>query len=91
MAGLDKGNVIGVPCQVKPGPFTGEHLISIDTSDGIINGFVHENELKQVSGKWYVRAVIEDVYVDRLRVWLRGSFFTTNGIATIPREMAVAA
>ena len=86
------GTVIGVPCEVKRGPFSGEHLIGFETVHGPVTGFVHENELKQMEpGKWYVRAVVQSIDRDQINVWICGSFFTTNGIATIPRDMALAA
>ena len=91
MLELTRGAVIGVPCDVRPGPFSGEQLITLDTENGPISGFVRDNELKTVSDKWYVRAIIESIEDDLLSVKIRGSFFTTNGIATIPRSSALAA
>jgi hypothetical protein len=85
------GDVIGVPCQVKPGPFSTELLISFETINGPISGFVRESELKQTGEQWHVRAVVQSVQPDSITVRIRGSFFTTNGIATIPAGMALAA
>jgi hypothetical protein len=50
MAAMKVDDVIGVLCKVQPGPFSDERLISIETVDGSISGFVSENELKQVNG-----------------------------------------
>ncbi len=86
-----EGDVIGVPCQVRPGPFSGERMIAFDTVYGPVSGFVRNNELREEPDHWYVRAVIEAVENDQLSVWIRGSFFTTNGTATIPRDKALAA
>lgn len=92
MPTLEAGAVIGVPCVVKPGPFSGERLISFDTVSGPISGFVRESELKIVGEEeWYVRAVVQSVTDEEIEVRIRGSFFTTNGFATIPRQMAYAA
>jgi hypothetical protein len=88
---LREGVTIGVPCDVKPGPFSGEQMISIETLSGPVSGFVRDNELKQQEGQWFVRAVVEEVYADSILVRIRGSFFTTNGIAAISRNLALAA
>ena len=92
MPTLKAGVVIGIPCDVKRGPFSGEHLISFETVNGPVTGFVQENELRRIeSGQWHVRAVVQSVEDELIGVWIRGSFFTTNGMATISREMALAA
>lgn len=91
MKKLSEGMVIGIPCSVSPGPFSGELLINFDTIDSSVSGFVKESELKEVNGQWFVRATIQDAEEDRIDVRIRGSFFTTNGLATISREMAYAA
>jgi hypothetical protein len=85
------GDTIGVQCDVRPGPFSDELMITFDTIDGPISGFVRKSELKQQSSQWYVRAVIENIKGDILEVRVRGSFFTTNGIASVPRKYAMAA
>ena len=53
--------------------------------------FVRDADLRQDGKHWLVRAVVLSVDEDVVGVRVRGSFFTTNGIATIPREMALAA
>jgi len=88
---LGEGSLIAVRCEVKPGPFSEDRLISFETVDGPVSGFVRENELREESGQWYVRAVVQSIEADLITVWIRGSFFTTNGIATIPADMALAA
>lgn len=85
------GDVIGVPCQVKPGPFSDELLISLDTIDGPISGFVRRDELKQLGEQWYVRAIVQALQPEWIMVRIRGSFFTTNGIAKISNDMPLAA
>jgi hypothetical protein len=91
MAGMKVGDVIGVQCTVQPGPFSGEHLVSFDTVDSPISGFVREANLKQVDDQWYIRAVILGIRDDVLEVRVRGSFFTTNGLASVERRYAMAA
>lgn len=91
MAGMKVGDVIGIQCTVQPGPFSGERLVSFDTIDGPISGFVREADLKQIDDQWYIRAVILGIHDDVLAVRVRGSFFTTNGLASVERRYAMAA
>lgn len=92
MAQLEPGVVIGILCEAQKGPFSGEHLISFDTVDGPISGFVHDIDLKTIGEQTFVRAEVLRLLEDNVvEVRVSGSFFTTNGIATIPREMALAA
>lgn len=92
MTQLKPGLVIGIPCEVLKGPFAGEHMISVETVDGWISGFVMDENLKIEGDKAYVRAEVRRLISDEvMEVLLAGSFFTTNGIATIPQEIALAA
>jgi hypothetical protein len=52
---------------------------------------VLKRTLRQVGKTWLVRAVIMAVRDDFLEVRVRGSFFTTNGLANIQKRHAVAA
>jgi hypothetical protein len=89
---MKRGDVIGIQCEVRPGPFSQERMITFDTKTGPISGFVQEADLKLVGSQWHVRAVVQDVVSeDELTVRVKGSFFTTNGIATVPRRYAMAA
>jgi hypothetical protein len=91
MADFAVGEMVGIECTVQPGPFSEERLISFDTVHGPISGFVQESDLRQVGDKWRVRAVILAIRGDILEVRVRGSFFTTNGLAAIPQRYASAA
>ena len=89
---LKSGTEIGIPCDVKQGPFSNERLVSFDTLDGPVTGFVQNERLeKSSSNQWYVRAIVKDVRGDVVTVLVEGSFFNTNGLANIRREMALAA
>lgn len=88
---MEAGDVIGIQCDVRPGPFSGERMITFDTTEGPISGFVRAEDLKRTNSQWYVRAVIQNVEGDVLHVRVRGSFFTTNGLASVPRKYAMAA
>jgi hypothetical protein len=91
MSEMKVGDVIGIQCDVRPGPFSGERMITFDTVDGPISGFVREPDLMQKDSQWYVRAIIQDIGDDVLHVRVKGSFFTTNGLASVPRRFAMAA
>lgn len=91
MTQFKSGDEVGIRCAVQPGPFSGEKLISFDTLDGPVTGFVKNEYLRQDGDTWLVHAVVVDQQSDTVRVNVHGSFFTTNGLATIPREMALAA
>ncbi len=91
MSEMKVGDVIGIQCDVRPGPFSDERMITFDTVDGPISGFVRETDLKQKNSQWYIRAIIQDIQDDVLHVRVKGSFFTTNGLASVPRRYAMAA
>jgi hypothetical protein len=88
---INAGDVVGIRCTVQAGPFSEERLISFEAVDGPVSGFVNENELKRVDDIWLVRAVVQSVHDDILEVIVRGSFFTTNGLASIQKSYAMAA
>jgi hypothetical protein len=91
MSEMKVGDVIGIQCDVRPGPFSGERMITFDTVAGPISGFVREPDLIEKKSQWYVRAVIQAIKDDVLEVRVKGSFFTTNGLASVPRRYAMAA
>lgn len=91
MAEIAVGKKIRIPCKVQPGPFSEERVVTIDTIDGVISGFVREENLIQQKKQWYVRGVVRDIKKDAVLVWIQGSFFTTNGLANVPRHLALAA
>jgi len=85
------GDFVGVRCEVKPGPFDGESLITVETVDGPISGFVPKTELRESQGRWEVRGKVRELNGNIIKVMIYGSFFTTNGIANIPIDLAMAA
>jgi hypothetical protein len=91
MAALKPGTAIAVPCELKPGPFSDERLITVNTVDGPNSGFVQTYDLKETGGKWFVRGYVVKDHRTSLEVRIRGSFFNTNGVASISRDEAVAA
>jgi len=91
MEPINPGMKVRIQCKVKSRPFPGERLVMFDTLDGPISGFVKENELVADRWKWFIIGIVQSVERDYLAVNLSGSFFTTNGIAHLSREMAMAA
>ena len=91
MKQIKPGAEVGIRCEIKEGPFSGEKLVSFDTVDGPITGFVREENLKETTDGWLVHAIVVGQVGDVVHVRVQGSFFTTNGLASIPREMALAA
>jgi hypothetical protein len=91
MTAIRVGEAIGILCTVQPGPFSEERLISFEAVDGAVSGFVNETELKQVGETWFVRAIVKSMHDDILEVFVRGSFFTTNGLASVQKSYAMAA
>lgn len=80
-----QGELVGVPCLVKRGPFPDENLVMVETEEGTIAGFVKQANLKVRDGE---RGVIKGTVVaterDHVIVRLFGSFFTTAlGIASV--------
>lgn len=91
MSEMKVGDEIGIRCVVAPGPFSQERMITFETVDGSISGFVRTSNLREVGSQWYVNAVIKKIEGNILHVIVKGSFFTTNGLAAVPREYAMAA
>ncbi len=85
------GDFVGVVCEVKPGPFSDERLVTLETVEGAISGFVNESELREGKEGWEVRGKIKEIIGEQLKIEIYGSFFTTNGTAVIQRNLAMAA
>lgn len=86
---FELGQVVGIPCDVKPGAFSGEYLVTIDTKTGPISGFVRTERLSGGEGGiTYLRGVVQEVTEDTVTVRIHGSFFTTTGLAYLQSEWA---
>ena len=83
------GMVVGVACTVASGAFPDERLVTFEAIDGTVSGFVKPEEIKIIDGESHLRAVVQAVASDRLTVLVRGSFFTTTGIAYIAHDARV--
>ena len=89
MAAFEPGQTIGIPCDVFPGAFSHEALVVLDTKRGEVSGFVNRDELLELDNDHeLLRAKVVDVTEDTLTVRLRGSFFTTTGLAFLSPDWA---
>ena len=78
--------------QVQPGPFSDEPLITVESVGGPISGFVNRDELKEEPSGWAsVQGIVRRIERESVEVWIRGSFFTTNGITNVRPELAMVA
>lgn len=91
---LKKGQRVQVHCIIQPGPFTHERVVTIQSCDGPVSGFVRVEFLKETPGNDRGLIIGEFVKVETDRIWVRlpGSFFTTNGVTTVSeQELKLAA
>jgi hypothetical protein len=89
--GLTVGQEVWIRCKVQPGPFSEEPLVTIESVGGPISGFVSTEELKAgPDGQPRVRGVVRNAEKDFIEAWIKGSFFTTNGLTNVSREIAMA-
>lgn len=88
---LTIGQQVWIRCKVQPGPFSDEPLVTIESIDGPITGFVKSDELRTTVDQTKVRGIVRNIEKDYIEVWIKGSFFTTNGLANVPTELAMAA
>ncbi|HMG77154.1 MAG TPA: hypothetical protein VK591_00620 [Xanthobacteraceae bacterium] len=85
------GQQVWIPCKVQPGPFSEEPLVTFESTDGPVTGFIDSDELKEIGGQTSVRGIVRSIERDYIKVWIKGSFFTTNGLANVPTGLAMAA
>jgi hypothetical protein len=91
MMALSVGQLVWVQCKVQPGPFSEEPLVTIQSVEGPVTGFVKSDELKSFNDQTTVRGIVRGIGRDHVEVWIKGSFFTTNGLTNVPTELAMAA
>jgi hypothetical protein len=47
MATFKRGQMVGVPCEIQPGAFPEENLITITTDAGVVSGFVNSTYIQK--------------------------------------------
>jgi hypothetical protein len=87
---LKPGDEIQIQCDIGPGAFPTEFLVTFETVDGPISGFVRrENVVRSDKGDiGFISGKVEEVTADIITVLVKGSFFTTTGIAALTRDWA---
>ena len=92
MVQFSPGQTIKIPCKVSPGPFSEEPLVTFETVNGEVTGFVSEDDVSADNqGNSFLRGIVHAVHADIIDVRVRGSFFTTNGLAAVHQTMVAAA
>lgn len=85
---IEEGVRVRVYCSKSRGAFLNEYLISIDTQDGPISGFIDAEAVEEAeSGANYIWGIVHKIEGERVVISLPGSFFTTTGIAHFSRQM----
>jgi hypothetical protein len=71
---LDAGNVVWIPCEVKPGPFPDERRVRLTSDLGEWVGFVPVSYLEEpkTEGRTRIRVLIVDVEGDTFNVRVPG-------------------
>ncbi|MFN8545538.1 MAG: hypothetical protein U0807_15210 [Candidatus Binatia bacterium] len=93
MQEFERGQRVLVPCDVQPGPFTSEKLVTIRSGTDVTSGFVR-SEFVAWSGspedsQAFLMGVVERATPDSVVVRVPGSFFTTaSGMAALPKSWA---
>ena len=83
------GQTVRIPCEVQRGAFPTEKLVTLETAEGPISGFVRAENVVGIKGHdGFIEATVEAISSDTVTVFLRGSFFTTTGLAYLNRDWA---
>jgi hypothetical protein len=89
MANFAPGQKIRILCEVQRGAFPTELLVTFDTAEGPISGFVRSENVERIEGhEGYIRGTVKEVEGDTITVMVEGSFFTTNGLAYLKSDWA---
>lgn len=89
MSQFSVGQQVKIRCELQRGAFPTEMLITFETADGPISGFVRSEDIQSVGGhQGLISATVTEVSIDRITVIVKGSFFTTNGLAYLKRDWA---
>ncbi len=81
MARFATGESVAVSCEVRPGAFPGEFLVTVNTLTGPVSGFARAADLVEPTAA--LHGIVTAARAEAVEVMLSGSFFTTNGLAEI--------
>ena len=88
------GLPVWIPCEVKPGPFSDERIVRINTEGRTWLGFVPVDALREpiIKGSTAVRAVITQVFGARFNAKIAGESVTSSVFeGTLSRVEPIAA
>ena len=93
MPRFERGQHVLVPCEVQPGPFASEKLVTIRSGVDVTSGFVPSEFIAWAGSPNDSQAllvgIVERATTDSIVVRLPGSFFTTaSGVAALPKVWA---
>ncbi|MGH8614449.1 MAG: hypothetical protein ACREYF_21115 [Gammaproteobacteria bacterium] len=88
MSNFTIGQTVKIPCEVQRGAFPTELLVTFDTAEGPVSGFVRKEGVEGEGHEGFIRATVTAVSSDTLTVMVQGSFFTTTGLAYLRRDWA---
>jgi len=93
MQQFERGQRVFVPCDVQPGAFASEKLVTIRSGTEVTSGFVRSDFLAWAGppegSQAFLMGVVERATPDSIVVRLPGSFFTTaSGMAALPKTWA---
>lgn len=86
------GDQVEIPCEIGQGAFPTEMLVTFDTVDGPISGFVRQENIIKRDDKpdhGFVFGTIVAMTPEVISVRVRGSFFRTTGLAALSRQWAM--
>ena len=86
MTPINKGDTLYIPVEIGDGAFLGERLITFETLEGPISGFIKNDQVINRGDISFVEAKVVDIDSNRFAIRLHGSFFTTTGLAHISNE-----
>jgi hypothetical protein len=84
-----EGELVGVPCTIQLGPFPDERLVTVESREGLLSGFVKQQNLRVTDDEDHglVKGLVIKIAGDSVTVQLFGSFFTTAlGMAFVQRN-----
>ena len=84
------GDPVLVRCSIQSGPFPDERLVTVETAEGQISGFVKQSNLQPDSTDpehGVLKGTVVSATDESITVKLAGSFFTTaQGVALVAKS-----
>ena len=76
---FEVGKQVWLPCEVKPGPFSDELMVRVQTGNSDWLGFVPISALSDITqGKTFIRAVITSIQGDAFTARLPGHAISSS-------------